>query len=546
MYSLLYNIYKEKSSIINIFLCFLAYFRTFHSIKALQKSIFARIVLKNCNFTFIYTAVRVLKAKRFGNFKNERIYCSFYPKGGVGLIFSKLRLPARASLWYTASVIIGRGIGFLLTPIFTHLLSERAYGLYSLYMSWVGIFTIISTLEISGAVYMRENQKSDDRDKLLRSACVLEFLLVASICALYFTFYRYFSTLTELGVFMSAVMFIQIFLSSIINLYLSASKFRYKYLSVFFINILTGVLPMLLGIVLIKVFNVRVYAKILAQLAVSLAVFGVLIYIIFKKEKSISPRVMLSLLRSALYHFPHYISIAVLSRADKLFVAAAYGEVALARYSIADTVGSLLIFMISAPLSALSPWILRKLSAEKLGSIGRVCDVGCRIILWLSLILLGFAPEIMDFLTPASYREALFAAYPIAVSAIPYFAFSVMSVAFTHGGGAKSSISSVIGGGASILLSYFFTKLPHFTYTSFVIPICYFLMLAVGVQVGKKRGISKIINLKKTLSLTLFCALIALMLFLLRENLLLRLATLGLCFIPLTFDFGRGAEFVRE
>lgn len=462
------------------------------------------------------------------------------------MIFSNLRLPAKASIWYTASVFIGRGVGFLLTPIFTHHLSERAYGLYSLYMSWLGIFTIISTLEVSGAVYMRELQKADDRDTLLRSACVLEFIIIAIVCALYFTFYSYFSTLTDLGAFLSAAMFIQIFLSSVINLYLASSKFRYKYISVFLINIITGVLPMLLGIAFITFFNVKVYAKILAQLAVSLSVFAILIYIIFRKGKSISPKMMSSLFRSALCHFPHYISIAVISRADKLFVASSYGEAALAKYSVADTVGSLLLFVISAPLSALSPWILRKLSAKNFAAIGRVFDVGCRIILWLSLILLGFAPEIMDFLTPASYHEALFAAYPIAVSAIPYFAFAVISIAFTHKGGALNSLASVIGGSASLLLSYLFTRLPHFTYMSFVIPICYFLMLAVGVFIGKKRGVSEIINLKKTLTLTLFCGLIALMLFLLRENTILRLVALVLCLIPLVFDFGRGAALVKE
>lgn len=458
----------------------------------------------------------------------------------------KLRLPARASIWYTLSVLIGRGVGFLLTPIFTHLLSERSYGLYSLYMSWLGIFTIASTLELSGSVFMRENQKSDERDKLLRSACALELLLVSIVCTLYFTFYRYFSTLTELGIFMSAVMFIQIFLSSVINLYLTASKFRYKYLTVFLINIITGVLPMLIGIALIKIFDVRVYAKILAQLGVSLAIFGILIYIIFKNGKSISPKMMLGLFRSAIHHFPHYISIAILSRADKLFVSSAFGKESLARYSVADTVGSLLIFMISAPLSALSPWILRKLSSKDFVTVGRVYDVGCRIILWLSLILLGFAPEIMDFLTPKSYHEALFAAYPIAVSAIPYFSYAIVSVAFTHSGGALSSIASVIGGGASILLSYLFTKLPHFSYVSFAIPICYFIMLSVGIFIGRKKELYKFINLGKTLSLTLFSGLIALMLFLLRDSLPLRIGALILCLIPLIFDFGQGAALVKE
>lgn len=460
--------------------------------------------------------------------------------------FKEMRLPARATVWYTASVLIGRGVGFLFTPIFTRLLSPAAYGIYNLYASWLGIFTIISTFEVGGAVFMRQMQRYGDREKLLRSACLLEALLIGAVCTLYFTFFAFVSRLTELGVFMSLAMFLQIFLNSVINLYLAFSKFRYGYASVFAINVITGCLPTVLAIILIKVFAVRVYAKILSQLAVSLAVFCVLIYIIFKKEKSISFKMAAKLFRSAALYFPHYISIALISRVDKLFVASAYGEATLAKYAIADTIGSLLIFTASAPLSALTPWILRRISADELSPVRRVLTVCTRIILWLTAALLGFAPEIIGFLAPPSYAEALFAAYPIAVSAIPYFAFAITSAALTHGGGALGALPSVIGGGASFLLSYILSRLPHFSYVSFALPISYLIMLTVGVFIAERRGISRIINLRGTVSDTLFCAGLALVLFILRDSLALRLGAILLFTVPLIFDLGRGLTLVRE
>ncbi len=53
MYSLLYNIYKEKSSEINIFLCFLAFFYVLYSKAAKTSVIFASFNVKNFIFSYI-------------------------------------------------------------------------------------------------------------------------------------------------------------------------------------------------------------------------------------------------------------------------------------------------------------------------------------------------------------------------------------------------------------------------------------------------------------------------------------------------------------
>ena len=460
--------------------------------------------------------------------------------------FSQLRLPARASVFYTLSALIGRGTGLLFTPIFTRILSEEAYGIYNLYTSWIGIFTILSTLEIGGAVYMRSMQKSSDRPTLLRSACVLEFVLISLICTLYFAFYPYSSAVTGLSVFISSAMFVQIFLNSLINLYLCYSKFSYDYRKVFLINVITGCAPILLSLILIKLFRIRLYAKILSQLLISLAVFLPLLYIIFKGKKNISIKSMLPLLRSGLSHFPHYISIALISRADKLFIASAYGEATLAKYSVADTVGSLLLFAMTAPLSALTPWILRKVSSGENYRIAEVSDVALRIIGWLSLILLGFAPEIMSFLAPSAYGEALFVAYPIAVSAIPYLAFFTISSALSHRGGIAVSLPSVIGGAGALLFSYIFSKGERFTLLSLVIPLSYLIMLTLGSALCERRGLGGIIKLSRAFILTLFTALLAFSLYLIRDNLPLRIFAVILFTVPLVFDLGRGTVLVRE
>ena len=58
------------------------------------------------------------------------------------------------AVWSLASNLLSRGTGIIFTPIFTRILSPSEFGVYSLYTSLLGIFTVICTFEISGsAIY---------------------------------------------------------------------------------------------------------------------------------------------------------------------------------------------------------------------------------------------------------------------------------------------------------------------------------------------------------------------------------------------------------
>ena len=101
----------------------------------------------------------------------------------------KLKLPAKASLWYIASSAISRTIGAAGTPIFTRLLTPEEYGLFPLYNTWLAVATVILTLELTGGVIYRGLQKfSHDRDKFLSAAFGLFLSVFLFVCALYFAF----------------------------------------------------------------------------------------------------------------------------------------------------------------------------------------------------------------------------------------------------------------------------------------------------------------------------------------------------------------------
>ena len=104
-----------------------------------------------------------------------------------------LRVPAKATVWYVGSGALARGIGALTTPIFTRLLTPEEYGLYPLYNSWIGVLSILITLEVTGnAIYRGYQNHSDAKDEFTSAALGLIGVLFVAFCSLYFAFYNFF------------------------------------------------------------------------------------------------------------------------------------------------------------------------------------------------------------------------------------------------------------------------------------------------------------------------------------------------------------------
>ncbi|MFQ9335254.1 MAG: oligosaccharide flippase family protein [Collinsella aerofaciens] len=77
-----------------------------------------------------------------------------------------MSLPVKAGLWFTLSAIIQRGLSVISMPIFTRLFSIDEYGSYSLYVTWVMLFSLVITLNMQQEVFNKglsdhENERSE-------------------------------------------------------------------------------------------------------------------------------------------------------------------------------------------------------------------------------------------------------------------------------------------------------------------------------------------------------------------------------------------------
>ena len=87
---------------------------------------------------------------------------------GIYKQYNNLSVPVKASLWFIACFVIQRGLQFIGMPIFTRIMSQEDYGVYSVFFSWTNILCVISSLNIYSGVFNKAAVKyEDERDEYI-------------------------------------------------------------------------------------------------------------------------------------------------------------------------------------------------------------------------------------------------------------------------------------------------------------------------------------------------------------------------------------------
>ena len=96
--------------------------------------------------------------------------------------YHSLSSPLKASLWFVACSFLQKGIAMLTTPIFTRVMTEQAYGNFSVYNSWYNIIYVFATLELAAGVYTRGLVKNEENQDAFSSS----LLGLSTVCISFF------------------------------------------------------------------------------------------------------------------------------------------------------------------------------------------------------------------------------------------------------------------------------------------------------------------------------------------------------------------------
>ena len=209
--------------------------------------------------------------------------------------YNSVSIVAKATLWFVVCSILQKGIAVITTPIFTRLMSPEQYGQFSIYTSWLSIFTIITTLRLNGAVFNKGMSKfKDDRDTYTSTMQFVTLLMAVIAFCVYLIFHNQINKLTELPTFIMIAIFVELLVTPAIDFWTVRKRYEYEYKSVVFRTLLMAILNAEVGIVAVLLSDEKGYARILSCIIVNFF-FGVVLFIynmrrsrvLFKKEYAV-------------------------------------------------------------------------------------------------------------------------------------------------------------------------------------------------------------------------------------------------------------------
>lgn len=361
-------------------------------------------------------------------------------------------------MWYVGTNIFAKAITFLATPIFTRILTPAEYGVYSLYIGWMGIFTVITTLEISGNIaFCGFSHFKNEREAFSSSAVGVQFTLTVFFTLLYIIFTKRVNAITGLTTRLTFMLILQVFFNSLIAIYFAEKRYLYKYKTVSRINLIIGLFVPVSAVFLILFTSYRGYARIISSLLISFVLcIPIVINTLKRCNRIFDFKKWKYIFGYALPLLPHYLGLSLIAQGDKILLSRLRGDAELGKYTVAYSVGFILSLVTGGLLSAITPWIHRKLDEKKSERIEDVFRLILKILFILTFIFLCAAPEIFSIIGADAYYSAIGVIYPVAVSVIFIFMSNVYSGIIMHIG--KPSLvaaNSAISAFFALFLGYF-------------------------------------------------------------------------------------------
>ena len=355
--------------------------------------------------------------------------------------YNKISEPVKASIWYTICNVINKGIALLSTPIFTRVMTEEQYGTFTIFQSWYSIIFIFTSLNIFLSGYQKGLLLfGNDRKAFTSSQLGLTTTITLFFGIIYLIKPNLWTTLFELPPILMFAMFLELLCMPALEFWAAKERFDFKYKKYVVVSIAMTILSLGGGVIAVINTDYKVEARVYTDVISKVIFAGILFFILMLNGKKIySKKYWKYALAFNIPLIPHYLSNYVLSQSDRVMIGKMVGNDKAALYSVAYTISTMMILIVSAVNSSLTPVIYKKLDEYENTKINcnilrrqiiNVTTPICLLIAVLCLVTMLFAPEVILIFAGKRYMEAVYVVPPVSLSV--YFIFLYSTETFPH------------------------------------------------------------------------------------------------------------------
>lgn len=415
--------------------------------------------------------------------------------------YRSLPVMVKASFWFFVASFFQKGISVLTTPIFTRLLSTEEYGRYTVFTSWMDIFSVVISMKMYAGVFSSSIVKYEtDRNRYTASVQGLTATLTLIWLCIYTLSKNWTNQFLSLNTIQVYAMFLIIWTTSVFSFWAVEERVDLKYRTLVIVTIIMSVMKPITGILAVCVAEDKVTARIIALAIVQLVVYiGFFFKDICRGKTFFNKRYWRYMLQFCIPLLPHYISATIMNSSDRIMIQQMAGESEAGIYGLAYSIAMVMILLNDALIQTIEPWIFKKIKSNSMDAIEKTVYIALTMIAAINIIFILIAPEVMRVFAPNTYWEGKWVIPPVAMSQYFQFLYSTFAL-FQFYYEKKILIAATSSIGAILNIGLNYTLIPKFGYvvagytTLFCIAVYaivhYFMMQKICIKEYGKRVFS--------------------------------------------------------
>lgn len=366
-----------------------------------------------------------------------------------------------AAFFNIAGPVILNGISFFTVPIFTRILGTANYGIASLYVTWVQIFTMIIGLQTSGTIstsvvhFPKEKQNAYRSSVITISCCSL-----AVVGALTVIFIEPIKAATGFSALVTVLLILHSFGAFSLNFASSVFIYQKEAYKNFIFSVFTAVLTVVLSLILIlKVFppENNYLGRIIGLAAPNIVIGIALISVIVARGRTgFNKEYWKYCLPLCLPLVFHGLSQTVLSQTDKIMLKVFYGDSAVGIYSLAVTVSHILVIVWNALNNT---WVPVYYDHMKAGDYDTIKIRAKNYIFLFTVLTMGFltvCPEVVKIFASEEFWQCIEYLPLLAVGSYMMFLYSFpVNFQFFYKKSLGIAVGTLLAAAVNIVLNYF-------------------------------------------------------------------------------------------
>lgn len=329
----------------------------------------------------------------------------------------------KSTIWYTASNLMTKAIGFIVIPIYTRIITQSDFGVYNNFLSWLTVMNIVVTICLEATlINAKKDYPHDLRNYtfnmiLLSQLSAIVWLLVAN-CSM-----GVFQKITDMDALYVNCMFVYLLFIPAVNLVQTWERFLYRYKATVAIALLLSfgiaVVSVLLGILASDHLTGIIVGRTLPVIFLG----GTIVAWFLLKGVKLKVEYWRYALPIAWPFVPHLLAMALLGSMNKMFIIQICGSVDNALYSLAYSCGLVVGLFVTSLNSAFSPWLGDRLTSKEYKKIRHISRPYVALFGVIALMVSLVAPEILQIMGGESYLPAKYVMPPIAIGCVFQFIY---------------------------------------------------------------------------------------------------------------------------